>query len=419
MTASQSLIDEFLKNGWKSNPFDRLIPLLHNERDQALSLALSILDRIPKGGTFFDLLLSYLTEEEFAIVVGAAVEKLKSGRVAVAESVIAYASVQLPYLLTPFLRDIFTLQPNSGSYYEEWPWRAAGAAEIGFLKDLVEGNSSLEIRSRAWRCLVETRNQECIHFAAKHFPSELDHGGGFKAYANLVGFDVSSLSPRRLHTDVSYHIIFPVDYFETTDRPIWNARSNHPTWSLDKPGANTGHLGGKAAGRCGLCGGALHMLLEIQDASSLLPISLERIELCTCMSCLGWEAEELFFRHDRAGVPTPACSRTKHVQPEFPAEPLKSTQVRYVRSPARWSFQDWALSNGRENLNRIGGAPSWIQDSQYPVCPQCKELMHFVAQLDSDPPTVNGSEWLWGSGGICYLFWCDTCRMSASLWQCT
>ncbi|PZM67695.1 hypothetical protein DOE73_00205 [Paenibacillus dendritiformis] len=29
-----------------------------------------------------------------------------------------------------------------------------------------------------------------------------------------------------------------------------------------------------------------------------------------------------------------------------------------VPAPARWRTQDWALSNGRENLCRVGGMPS-------------------------------------------------------------
>ncbi|SUA50259.1 Uncharacterised protein [Paenibacillus thiaminolyticus] len=90
-----------------------------------------------------------------------------------------------------------------------------------------------------------------------------------------------------------------------------------------------------------------------------------------------------------------------------------------VPAPARWRTQDWALSNGRENLCRIGGMPSWIQDAQYPSCPECRETMAFIAQLDSDLPLADGGEWMWGSGGIGYLFWCDCCKVSGHLWQCT
>ncbi|RJG26900.1 hypothetical protein DQX05_02445 [Paenibacillus thiaminolyticus] len=40
-------------------------------------------------------------------------------------------------------------------------------------------------------------------------------------------------------------------------------------------------------------------------------------------------------------------------------------------------------------------------------------------QLDSELPLADGQEWMWGSGGIGYLFWCDRCKVSGHLWQCT
>jgi hypothetical protein len=45
--------------------------------------------------------------------------------------------------------------------------------------------------------------------------------------------------------------------------------------------------------------------------------------------------------------------------------------------------------------------------------------MGYLLQLDSDLPTADGGEWLWGSGGIAYGFWCDPCGVSSFLWQCT
>lgn len=37
-------------------------------------------------------------------------------------------------------------------------------------------------------------------------------------------------------------------------------------------------------------------------------------------------------------------------------------------------------------------------------------------------PVVDGSGFQpskWGSGGIGYFYWCDGCRISGGLWQCT
>jgi hypothetical protein len=95
---------------------------------------------------------------------------------------------------------------------------------------------------------------------------------------------------------------------------------------------------------------------------------------------------------------------------------IRSSMRRLVETPRRWKWQDWGLSNSRENLHRLGGHPCWIQGAEIPRCPQCDELMPFLLQFDS----FNGkAEWLWGSGGILYVHWCDSCRMSAIFWQCT
>ena len=96
---------------------------------------------------------------------------------------------------------------------------------------------------------------------------------------------------------------------------------------------------------------------------------------------------------------------------------LRRAQVQLVKTPTRWQRQDWGLANSRENLNRIGGAPTWIQGADYPTCSECNAPMRFVLQLDSELPTVDGGPFSWGSGGIGYVFWCAPCRVSALSYQ--
>lgn len=85
----------------------------------------------------------------------------------------------------------------------------------------------------------------------------------------------------------------------------------------------------------------------------------------------------------------------------------------------RWRQQDWGQSNHRQNLSRVGGAPSWVQSAWYPACIDCGEEMPFVMQLDSTLPTTGEGALLWGSGGMLYTFWCAKCRVSGHFWQCT
>jgi hypothetical protein len=127
----------------------------------------------------------------------------------------------------------------------------------------------------------------------------------------------------------------------------------------------------------------------------------------------------LFYRHDTEGRPVPLNTMTSRLTPQFPARPLIETAARLVKTPSRWRWQDWALSNNRENLHRVGGHPCWVQEAEYPRCPDCAQTMSFLLQFDSHLPVSEGEEFLWGSGGIGYAFWCDRCRTSALHWQST
>ncbi len=108
------------------------------------------------------------------------------------------------------------------------------------------------------------------------------------------------------------------------------------------------------------------------------------------------------------------------VAPQFPTGPFQESSVCLGRAGPRWAWQSWG-SGAHPNLHRVGGPPSWVQSADYPECPECGKLMAFLMQLDSHLPLAeeNDREWLWGSGGVGYGFWCDSCRVSGWKWQCT
>ena len=68
-------------------------------------------------------------------------------------------------------------------------------------------------------------------------------------------------------------------------------------------------------------------------------------------------------------------------------------------------MQPYGTASGRQNLNRLGGEPSWLQPPEYPACPDCGQLMRALAQLDWDG--LDDAE------GMTYLSWCDGCAVSA------
>jgi hypothetical protein len=58
----------------------------------------------------------------------------------------------------------------------------------------------------------------------------------------------------------------------------------------------------------------------------------------------------------------------------------------------------------------LGGIPMWLQDSEYPCCPDCEMSMRFLAQFDNSAmPTPEE--------GIYYAFFCLPCRVAAVSYQ--
>ena len=127
----------------------------------------------------------------------------------------------------------------------------------------------------------------------------------------------------------------------------------------------------------------------------------------------------VFYQHDEKGYPIKINTRTDY-KIDYPFDnAIKETFVRFALTPSRWKFQSWGSSNSRESLFRLGGEPTWIQGAEVLVCPICGEKMDFLMQLDTDLPDVKDSELMFGSGGICYIFWCNKTKVSGYIMQCT
>jgi hypothetical protein len=334
-----------------------------------------------------------------------------------AASLIAYVSLQDPLLLGGDLDLLWDLGVNRGAYYESWPWRAA--TDPGLQGRLVRmmGSADAGIARRARACLLQTRDPGLLRRAAADaVPGPLPWVLDLRAVAwDFDGEHLIQLAPA-----ATYHLRFPGGFL----RPFhWAGASQpipHPTWRLPAEPGIPAAFGGLAAGSCPRCGEQLHRLLHLPAIPAGLGVSTCRaLELATCLRCLGWAISTMFLRHSSDGhiiaaIGKPDIDTGFDLRPN----PLPATQVHLAATPARWGQQDWALSNCRENLNRVGGEPTWIQNPDYPQCPGCQRRMHFLAQLDS-LDFADGSTWLWGSGGIAYVLWCDPCRTSATFWQCT
>jgi hypothetical protein len=76
------------------------------------------------------------------------------------------------------------------------------------------------------------------------------------------------------------------------------------------------------------------------------------------------------------------------------------------------SFPPFAAANPfrLNDASTLGGIPMWLQDSEYPQCPDCRMTMRFLAQFyNLAMPTPEE--------GLYYAFFCLPCRIAAVSYQ--
>ncbi|MDG3002714.1 hypothetical protein [Paludisphaera mucosa] len=415
------------EQGVRAAPVEEAVELGRSSPEAVFDLAAAVVDRFPDGGTFLDAALGYLPDDRWDGLVGLALDALdRDGENEAADAVIAHAGLQALPSLHGQLDRLFRLRPNAGTNYENWPWRESGDRDVEpQVRRIEDPGLADELRQKAWRILLETRSPgavaRALALANRVHPVVAGFGpeAGVEACLRQAGLTRDGAGIRRLAPDGLFHVVFPGGFFEQP-RPPWLARV-HPTWTLEpSPEFPPMRFGGRADGECPLCRGRLHRLIDLDPVPSDLGVTgLGRLEIATCLPCLGWELAPLFYHHAENGHAVGVAYHGPTIIPQFPAEALRESEVRLAVTPGRWRWQDWGLSNSRENLTRIGGEPGWIQDAEHPDCPTCGRVMGHLMQLDSDLPTGEGGEWLWGSGGIGFVSWCDRCKVSGHLWQCT
>ena len=215
-------------------------------------------------------------------------------------------------------------------------------------------------------------------------------------------------SPNPLANQIAWHFAFEGPPPAT--KVSWRKRL-HPTWSLPAKGEIV-VVGGKSAVRCLACGRPRVHLVTLNAVPKGLGVSLDRLKLETCANCPG----PAFFSHDQEGEPN-QISPLPEASFDFDKVYPIPRSARLAPTPQRWTRQIWGV--GGQNLFRIGGLPSWIQYPEIPMVPGSEHPMSFLAQFDSFLDAGNGDVFLWGSGGLLYVFWDDETRTSCTFAQWT
>lgn len=419
--SAEKILQDFEKVKWDANPLVRIIALSNSHPEEIEKLLRTAITNGYASFTFLQDAISYLEPQAFPSLVSESLEILSyDPNNRLVEDFIGHASLQFPTILHPYLTRIFEIT-SKDRYFGNWAWRESGNLHFDFLSSVIADPLQQNSWFKAWCCLLEIRTEKAFQLALnKTATINLRHDP--LLMLQEVGYEYQQGTFCQLYPAKISHMLFESGYLENIPEPDWLQLIHHPTWRLPRIGEKF-QFGGLSQGNCNICGGTLHHIITFSPVPSEIGISgLERLELATCLSCLGWEKDAfiLWYKHEADGSPKAIGYNGPQIEPQFPTEGLKPTVVQLALTPNRWYWQDWGAStNSRQNLHRVGGFPTWVQSAQYPKCPLCNNIMSFIMQLDSDLPTVDNGEWLWGSGGICYIFWCDSCKVSGFLWQCT
>jgi hypothetical protein len=437
-----ALLDTYARD-WRSEQFHTgFYTLLDEARGEVPALVMGALGRPLHNAYFAGEAVSYLPPATVPAVVERALAALAdAGTRATAKNVLAYVALEFPHLLHPHLTQLFGKGADREMYLGDEPWRGSGELHHPYLvRVLHEGGKDAH---RALECLLETRTPAA--FAALARNTKLLKHGSQTSYLLEVGYEpvprdddpapeaprsfgaaVRSLfarppepAPRewrRLYPQASYHLRFPDGYRDGLSISL-STRERHPTWHLDAGDAPPQRFGGEGECVCGICARRTQRLIVLDPVPPGLEVTaVPRLTLEMCARCV--EVNEVMeYVHDAEGRPSPHRRQTPGDEPEFESFPLRTAEVRLAPTPARWFWQDWGTSNGRQNLSRLGGHPSWVQNADYPPCPECGRLMTFLIQLDAVLPAGRDeSEEIFGEE-VFYGFWCDRCRVSAFKWQ--
>lgn len=167
-----------------------------------------------------------------------------------------------------------------------------------------------------------------------------------------------------------------------------------------------------AEGNCPWCGHALSHMIELDLAESqfaFLGFSGFRLPVLTCHGCTcyhgGFVAK---IAQDGTPFPHPAGVRPEWLPDEAGNwEPPAWRDVPVSLTPRRAIHAvDWCMEL---KSSQIGGLPCWVQDAEYPTCPDCAKTMRFIAQLNEDDFP--------GHEGTYYAFMCGPCRSTATRYQ--
>ena len=214
-----------------------------------------------------------------------------------------------------------------------------------------------------------------------------------EAYAAVAGWELTAAGTRR-------------DLFTRTAFPLVA-----PGTAPDVLGVT---VGTPSKQTCPWCSRRLVSVLDIDPDSQALkslkwqsgPFQVLTCDVCCCFGTV-------FSQKSAAGDQQwhPANSRPDYL-PNDAAEwdPVPehalvlSGETRHFMTSANW------LIVAGVSFSQVGGLPTWVQDAEYPPCPDCSATMQFIGQ-------VSNEDYDSFREGIYYCFVCFDCGVTATSYQ--
>jgi hypothetical protein len=162
---------------------------------------------------------------------------------------------------------------------------------------------------------------------------------------------------------------------------------------------------------CPWCSRKLVNLIELDlndDRFRGLHLRLPKLPVLACDACTCFGVVYASVGHDGEAHWAHENQRPEYLPDDlfsWEASPWRGVRIALHQRRAIEAV-DWCLE---PTVSQIGGLPSWVQNVEYPKCPDCHQIMSFIAQID------NGAFPL--CEGVYYGFLCSNCLMTATTYQ--